>query len=181
MAQTKIDYNLDGLEELMRGIGGDYVARVGILEDKAQQPHVDVETVTIGGKNYTKKKASTGGELTNSEIGVIHEMGSLTKNIPPRSFLRFPIELKEKEIMKAMGGKTVQNAVENGQFKTAYALLGVIAEGFVKQAFASGGYGQWDALSPSTIAAKGSSTPLIDTGQLRRSVSSDVIKKKELL
>lgn len=161
MQQTKIEYNLDGLESLMKEIGGDYVARVGILEGKAQEQHIDTD-------------------YTNGQIGVVHEMGSETNNIPSRSFLRLPIELKEKDIMKAMGGKTVTAAIEAGQIKTAYSLLGVIAEGYVKQAFASKGYGQWEALKQATIDAKGSSTPLIDSGQLRRSISSDVIRKKDL-
>lgn len=180
MKQTVITSNLDGLEALMKQIGGDFVTRVGILEGKAQEPHVKTEVITVGNKKYNKKKAATGSELTNSEIGVIHEMGSLTNNIPSRSFLRLPIELKEKDIVSSMGGKTVQKAIENNQIKTVYSLLGVIAEGYVKQAFASGGYGQWEALSASTIKKKGSSAPLIDTGQLRRSITSDVVKKKDL-
>lgn len=161
MKQTVIDYNIDGLEKLMKQIGGDWVARVGILEGKAGAKHAGTNT-------------------TNGEIGVVHEMGSITNNIPSRSFLRLPVETKQKEIIKSMGGKTVQSAIENNQIKTVYSLLGVIAESFVKQAFASGGYGQWPALKPATIARKGSSAPLIDTGQLRRSITSDVVKKKDI-
>ena len=179
MNQTSISYNLDGLESLMRQIGGDYVARVGILESQASTPHYKTTPVTIGKKQYNKK-TSQGSGLTNGAIGVIQEMGSITNNIPARSFLRLPIETKEKDIVKAMGGKTVQSAIENNQIKTVYSLLGVVAESYVKQAFSSGGYGQWAALNPQTIARKGSSAPLIDTGQLRRSITSDVVKKGDL-
>lgn len=159
--QTRIDFNIDGLNELVNQLGSEYVARVGILENKATSPHAD-------------------SELTNGEIGVVHELGSETRNIPPRSFLRLPVETKGKEIMSAMGGKTIQAAIEAKQYKTAYALLGVVAEGYVKQSFATSGYGQWAALKPATVKAKGSSRPLIDTGQLRRSVTSDVIKRSDL-
>lgn len=161
MIQTKIDYNIDGLEDFLRNIGGQWVTRVGILENKASSPHAN-------------------SPLTNGEIGVVHELGSMTNNIPPRSFLRLPLETKAKDLLERMGGKTIQTAIANNKIKDVYALLGVIAEGFIKQAFSTQGYGQWEALKPSTVKAKGSSNPLIDTGQLRRSISSDVVKRGEL-
>ena len=106
--QTRIEYNLDELEELLRGIGGDWVARVGILENKANSPHYKAKTIEVNNK---KKRIQTKEEsgLTNSEIGVIHELGSETNNIPPRSFLRLPVETKEKDIiiyLKKMKYKT---------------------------------------------------------------------------
>lgn len=159
--QTRIVADLSQLEALVKELGGQYVARVGILGSNAGTAHSD-----------------TG--LTNSELGVIHEFGSLSRNIPPRSFLRMPLELKQEEIIQGMASYRTQKSLEDGEIKRVYRDLGLYAEGFVKQAFATGGFGQWAPNKPSTVAQKGSDKPLIDTAQLRRSITSDVIKKSEM-
>lgn len=159
--QTRVVADLSELEALVKELGGQYVARVGILGSNAGAAH-------------------TGTDLTNAEIGLIHEFGSLSRNIPPRSFLRMPVEVKQQEIVQGMASYRTKNALEKGEIKRVYRDLGLYAEGFVKQAFASGGYGNWAPNKPSTVAQKGSDKPLIDTAQLRRSITSDVIKKSEL-
>ena len=160
-SQTRVVADLSELEALVKELGGQWVARVGILGSNAMEQHEDTD-------------------LTNSQLGVIHEFGSLSRNIPARSFLRMPVELKQKEIVQSMASYRTKSALENGNIKRVYKDLGLYAEGFVKQAFSSGGYGQWAPNKPATIAAKGSDKPLIDTSQLRRSITSDVVKKSEL-
>lgn len=157
--QTEISFNLDGLEDIRRKLGDELVARVGILGS-------DVA-----------RKGDDDTDLTNSEIGVIQEFGSETANIPPRSFLRMPVETHAREIMKSMDSPAVRKAVESGDAVTVFKILGIAAESFVKQAFSSGGFGKWAPNTPATVDRKGSSKPLIDTGELRRSITSDVVKK----
>ncbi len=118
--------------------------------------------------------------LSNAALGLIHEFGSISKNIPARSFLRMPIMMKGKDITTQMSGSSVRNAVESGNFKKVFQILGIIGEGLVKSAFSTGGFGQWAENKPATIRRKGSAAPLIDTGQLRRSITSDVKNKGEL-
>jgi hypothetical protein len=56
--------------------------------------------------------------------------------------------------------------------------MGHQAEAVIQDAFDSQGFGQWDKnISKVYITAKGSDTPLIDTGFLRQSVTSKVSKK----
>ena len=88
--------------------------------------------------------------------------------------------MKQKDIVQALGSYQVQNLFNNGQIKYVYRFLGLYAESFIKQAFSSGGFGRWAPNKPNTIAQKGSDKPLIDTAQLRRSITSDVVKKSEL-
>lgn len=161
-AQSRVTADLSQLEALVKELGGQWVARVGILGNNAAKQEHD------------------GTPLTNSELGVIHEFGSVANNIPPRSFLRMPVEMKEKEIVQSMASYRTKNALENGNIKRVFQDLGLYAEAVVKQAFSSGGFGQWAPNKPQTIARKGSDKPLIDTSQLRRSITSDVIKKSEL-
>lgn len=162
MQQTVIRADLSELERILRELGGTFVARVGILGSNAGQKHPD-------------------GDLTNAEIGVIQEFGSVSRNIPPRSFLRMPIERKTEYLVQRMGVSRVRDAMNQGDIFTVYKILGIAAEGVVKDAFSSRGYGTWKANASSTVAAKGSDAPLIDTGQLRRSISSDVRKKSEVM
>lgn len=171
--QSEIRFNLAGLEEMQAELSARYVTRVGILGGAGM--HQETETITVGNKTYTKK-TGTDSAMSNAEIGTIHEFGSVSANIPPRSFLRMPIETKRDDVIKAMTGSTVRRAFEARQFRKIFSLLGVAAENIVQDAFSTGGFGKWPALKASTVRAKGSSAPLINSGQLRKSVTSDVVK-----
>jgi hypothetical protein len=115
--------------------------------------------------------------LSIVEIGAIHEFGA--GNVPERSFLRATVDLHQKkyqryltkglrrEVMQAAAGK--QASGESITLKRA----GLMAEGDIKKRIASGIN---PPLSPITIARKKSSVPLIDTGQLRASIASELRK-----
>lgn len=164
--QTKITADLTKLNDFIKSMKSDKVARVGILGADAAAMH-DAE-----GEGKSK--------LTNSEIAIIQEYGTLDGTIPSRSFLRMPIEKKQKEIVKdALKGST-REKIMAGDVESALKNIGVIAEKYVQDAFSSSGFGQWPENAPSTIKAKGSSKPLIDTAQLRRSITSDVVKRSEI-
>lgn len=154
--QSKVRHNLDGLENIRKAVGKTYRARVGILGSSAAR--------------------NTGDGLTNAEIGVLQIFGSITRNIPPRDFLIMPIQVNKREIVQALGSNSGRAAFAAGDYKKLFQILGIAAEGFVHKAFDTGGFGHWAPNAPSTIAAKGSDKPLIDTRQLERSITSDVVK-----
>lgn len=157
MKETKINFNLDGLEELKRNLGAQYITRVGILGAHAAR--------TGEGKF----------DLNNATLGLIQIYGSIANNIPSRDFLIMPIETKRREILKILSSNTARAAFANKDYKRLYGILGAAAVGFVDEAFASGGFGTWAPNKPTTVAHKGSSAPLIDTGELRKSVTFDVV------
>lgn len=161
MKQNKVSMNLDGLEDFRRQIGDLYITRVGILGSHATRP-------------------SASG-INNAELGLIQMFGSITKRIPPRDFLVMPIEMKKRELVKALGGAASREAFAKGDFKRIFDIMGVVAVGFIDEAFATGGFGMWAPNKPATIARKGSSAPLIDKAELRKSVSSDVVSKSAAL
>lgn len=160
MKNGEVRFNLDGLEKFKKSLKDTYVARVGILGS-------DVARTGIGA-------------ISNSEIGLIQMFGTLDGKIPPRDFLVTPIQKYKREILQGMANSKAKEALESGDFKRVFQLLGAKAEEYVQKAFETAGFGQWAPNAPSTIAAKGSSAPLINTGQLRRAVSSDVAKKSEV-
>jgi phage gpG-like protein len=156
--KTRVKIDLAGFEKIRETLGKDYYVKVGVLGNA--------------------KNVRNGDGITNAEAAVIHIFGSVTNNIPPRDFLVMPIETHAKEIVQFLDTSKVKRLITEGKIVDVYKSLGVIAEGYVLGAFASGGYGKWPALKDATVRRKGSSKPLIDTGQLRRSVTSQVVENK---
>jgi hypothetical protein len=159
MTQTKITANLGQFENLLKELGGKYYTRVGILGDDANK--------LVEGEQ----------ELRMSELGVIQEFGSMSRNIPRRSFLEMPLEVRQTVLIQALGKQGIKKDIEAGKIKSVYAKLGVVAEEIIQDAFSSGGFGHWLDNADSTISRKGSDDPLIDKGELRRSITSEVVVK----
>lgn len=160
MKQTKINMNLDGLDEFRREIGDRYRARVGILGTHAQR---DDEQSGIN----------------NAELGLIQMFGSFTNNIPARDFLRWPLQHKSRELVQKMGGTAARRAFAAGDYKRIFEILGAEAVAVIEDSFATGGFGAWAPNKPATIRRKKSSAPLIDTAELRKAQSFDVVTKSQ--
>ncbi len=93
--------------------------------------------------------------------------------LPERSFIRSTINSKSKEIKKVVTEQ--YKLVLNGKITTQQGLgiLGVFTAGLIQQTFTSN---DWPDNAQSTINMKGSSRPLVDSGQLRQSISWRVNK-----
>lgn len=140
-----------------------------------------VKVGIIGGKAQVKRAAGKGEFLTNAQIGFIQEFGRLqgTPKIPARSFLITPLRLYLDEFVKAnkkITKEAFEKAVRSGNADKFAKRIGLIAEQVIQVGFETQGFGNWAPNAPATVARKGSDSPLIDTGELRRSISSEVIK-----
>lgn len=123
---------------------------------------VGLPSEKIGGKVY-------GDGTSILQVGIWHEYG--TKHIPKRSFIRAPFVTKREEI-NAYIATQFNNVFENGtDAEVALGRVGIKGMNICKGAFRERGYGEWKALKPSTIKAKGSDAPLVDTGVLRNSIT----------
>ena len=150
---------------------------------KMEKTFVKVGVTTKERKEFERTKTGKAtkatdekSDLSNEEIGTIHEFGSPSEGIPIRSFIEMPLRVKSKEIEKAISeAQMVKEAMIDGKVKKAFQLIGVIAEGFIQDAFDSNGFASWRPLSKRTIEMKGSSAVLIDTAQLRGSIGSEVV------
>jgi hypothetical protein len=162
---TNIDIKLDfkGLEKIEKAIRGNFQVRVGILGGSAQRQDEEGEE---------------DDSINNAELGIIQEFGSISKGIPPRSFLRMPLEEKKTELVKWLQKQDLEKMLQSKDFlKDTLARWGVKAEEIVDSAFSTSGFGKWLANSPATTEKKKSSKPLINTQQLRRSITSEVVSK----
>lgn len=110
-----------------------------------------------------------GGEesTTVAQVGTVHEFGDPDRGIPERSFIRGPItknmarikEFSSKLYMKVVLGKM--------SIADALALLGEMVQSEIITEIDAG---IGPALDPKTVARKGSSKQLIDSGQLKQSI-----------
>lgn len=118
----------------------------------------------------------TDGTLSNAELGYIHEFGAPGANIPARPFLIPTIKAMQTQI-KSMMQKIGEAAVSGGgnpplvlQLLNA---LGLMMQNAIRSKLNSGPF---EPLKPATLAARrrrgrSGTQPLIDTGQLRNSIT----------
>jgi len=148
------------MKKLGKMLNGPYVTNVGVLGSSSSRPD---------------------GAIDNAGIGLVMEFGRVTKKplIPARSWLRMPIVSRRKMIMKAVVNKqrSIENAFDKEDDKIIFEILGLACESAIQEAFDSNGFGSWIENAEATKKAKGSATPLIDTGEFRQSVMSAVKRK----
>ena len=140
------------IQAAVQRMGGSFVS-VGVLADQGGSE-------TIGG-------------LTLVEIARLHEFGNPATGLEERSFLRATLAAHEAEI-RAFQAKLV-GAILLGKLTEARALdlLGAMVAGLVKKFIYSGQV--QPELAESTIKAKGSSTPLVDTSALVNHITHEVV------
>lgn len=127
--------------------------------------------VGIPGNDQQPTGESTAG------IARVHEFGSPKKNIPERSFLRAGIRAANEELI-ALSKRDMKKVVRGKMTMTmAMNRLGVMAVGQVQKYI--GQSENFAPLSARTIAEKGSDKPLIDTGNMRQSITYVVEVKKK--
>jgi len=148
-----------GLKALVERIGklSKASVRVGVLEDKG------AESKSASDESQSAK--------TVIEVATIHEFGAPAAGIPARSFLRGTVDEQMAEIRADQHKIAV--AVISGKLDLRRGLdqLGARIAAKIQQRIARG---IQPPLLPRTIARKGSSKPLVDTGQLRSSISWEV-------
>lgn len=164
----KSDFN--SLNTFIRSLNSGMVVNVGIFGNKTTRadlskpvPHGTANAIRFGNRSYAPDK----GGITNAEVGFINEFGSNKRHIPARSFLRMPIFQKADQILAYVIKAGALKKLKEGKMIQVLADLGIACEAAIGQAFASGGWGSW-------AANKRGGSPLVDTGQLRRSIASTV-------
>lgn len=129
--------------------------------------------VGILGNKDNRKEAG----LSNATVGLAHEFGTFTgkkEKIPKRSFLRMPLTTKSQSILKYLDNNKTLKLVGEGNFRQVFKNLGIACEKVIQEAFETSGWGSWAPNTRMTVALKKSKKPLIDTAQLRRSITSKV-------
>lgn len=153
-------------------VTGDFSRLEKLVEELGKKHYVDIGI--LGDSNETVE-----GGATLAGIGAVHEFGtdkagrSQDVEIPERSFIRMPLETGQEAIEGALKAK-VESLLEKGDIEGIFKLIGIAGEARIQEAFETAGFGQWPANAPSTIIQKGSDSPLIDQGSLRKAIISKV-------
>ena len=135
--------------------------------------------VTVGVQGAPAAANHQDSRLTVAQIATVHEFGKTirqpnmkrTIRIPERSFLRATVDQYREAIARRQVLLSQGYVLGKFELKPAMELLGQYVVGLIKQRIANG---IAPPNSPWTIAKKGSSKPLIDTGQLRNSITYKV-------
>jgi phage gpG-like protein len=156
-----------GSAKLDDRIWKELVKKVGRLKDA----HVKVGVLASAGG-----AAMAGdGDITLVELAAIHEFGSPAAGIPERSFIRSTF--RRGDVVEAMNKLLTANARaiigDKMSVSTALERLGAwgsaAVKGTIRERLTEGPEDQSN--KPATIARKGSSTPLVDHGQLINSIT----------
>ena len=159
MSDAIESFNVKGLDQLLKAIKEKPPGcRVGIL-----------------GKSNNRSDQKAGIVLHNADIGMIHEMGSIKRKIPPRSFLRVPVSeglMREVESRQLLDENVLKDVIKEGSTRPWLEEVAVAAVAVVADAFESGGGGKWPPHAPGYTNNTGQL--LIDTQQLRNAVTHEV-------
>lgn len=150
----KISFKTKELDDLIKACSGRLpVAKVGIMGKNSGRPN---------------------GAKTNAEVGATHEFG--TEKLPIRSFLRVPITDNFNKYLQKSGAFSediIAKIVAEKSLLNFVRTLGFVGVQIVGDAFASGGFGKW---KPSNMKFKKNHQTLVETQQLRNSITSEVIE-----
>ena len=106
----------------------------------------------------------------NATKAAINEYG--TSKIPQRPFMRTAVSRHGKS-WGEKSAKAVQSVMKGMPISQVTELVGMQMKADISSTLTNG---PWTPNAPSTIAKKGSSRPLIDTGELRASITYKVEK-----
>lgn len=142
------DVDFKVFDELKRRLVGERLVRVGFPQGKSEADGTPV-----------------------AMIAAVHEFGSPERGIPERSFLRSGMRENGEKYVRLNKVNLVR--ILRGQLTVEQALgqLGEMAKGDVQQKIRSGDFAP---LKPATVNRKGSSKPLVDTGQMVQSVTYEL-------
>lgn len=126
------------------------------------------------GEGSHAKPREDGDSLSNVELAVIHEFGAPKAGIPERSFVRASFELHRPEYLLMLKRFITSALLRRETLVKALSVIGQAMASDMKKLITTEG-GHPVPLAPATVARKGSSVPLLDTGQLVNSITYVVV------
>ena len=148
------DKGASALAARLHRVAGSRV-KVGVLQDAPKEA----------------EEGSAGGDLSLLEVAALHEFGAPAANIPQRSFIRAGVDENLPEIQRVQHALAVQVFKGDVSLPVALDRLGAKVAALLQNRISRG-------IAPpnaeSTVEKKGSSKPLVDTGQLKASLTWEV-------
>lgn len=117
---------------------------------------------TMHKPSITSKSAS---RITLKDLAAVHEFG---KGVPKREFIGPSLKKNRRKYIKYAGGQITSVIRRKTSNSAVWEMVGTMAVADIQEYMISA---RFTPLAASTIARKGSSKPLIDTGQMRQSIT----------
>lgn len=160
-----------GLTKLAAYVG---VPAAGKNAREKQLLHM-ANTVNSGKRKARLNKAAASAaasDVTNAELLFIHTNGSQLRHIPARPVIQPAIALPEnkKAISNEISASVKANLSGDKELASKKMMRAALAGQNAARKFFTDPRNNWAPNAPSTIAAKGSDRPLIDTGALRAAI-----------
>lgn len=160
---VEIKWNDEAIKKIQEAIASSASVKIGILSNEPLHSEDSLGAV---------------------ELGAIHEFGSMSRNIPERSFIRLTeSQRRDNYAFWVLKNKNeIFKAIVSDGLSSILPKIGALWVGYVQNTFFTIGYGKWPKLSPSTYMkrtkGKGSGPvkPLIDTGALMNSITYEVVE-----
>lgn len=124
-------------------------------------------------RRIVQVKMNRGASYEAATAAYLHTHGSYLYQIPPRPIIQPAIEAKgNKELIQEQLKLAAKAALDSkpAQVRVHLRLAGMIGQNVVRAWFTDP-RNNWAPNAPSTIARKHSARPLIDTGDLRKSMT----------
>lgn len=174
--------NFADAKNILNTITRDYVIKVGLLADGGNEVSDNLDLAGLGAIQEFGCQIPVTQKMRNffsHKFGVHLKKSTTDIIIPSRSFLQMPLERKT-DLLKKLNQKIGQKEdilyyiEKTGDTKSIAIMLGVSAVEQIQEAFDTGGWGTWKPNSEITSGNKGSSMPLVDTGNLRQHITYEV-------
>lgn len=157
------------------------VRKIG--EVAASKAHVKVGILQREGAQVITDEEAEGATVpfTMVELAATHEFGSPSAGIPERSFIRATMR-REEDALRTTAVQVATGIIDDKlTIEQGLGLLGAKAATEIRNTIRNSQTEgpQPQANAPATIAAKGSSTPLVDTGRLINAITWQVAKGED--
>jgi len=154
--------------------GHDMITKDGARFRKEMKKLKDLQ-VRVGfqrGNGKAKNHDGSESEVDICDVAMFNELGTSTS--PSRPFMRQSVDNNAGKINSFL--KNQIQRIKNGETDAEGVMkaIGTFQKGLVQKTIRDGDF---EPNAPSTVKKKGSSKPLIDTGQMRQSVNFVICKK----
>lgn len=105
------------------------------------------------------------GSISIKDLAAIHELGL---GVPKRAFVGPALKKNRVKYIKYIGKQLTPIIRRRQTMSAAWQTVGIMAVADIQEYMITA---KFTPLAPSTIARKGSSKPLIDTGQMRQAIT----------
>lgn len=169
------------LKDLSKMLGKHYSVKIGILAENNKPISENMDLAGIGAVQEYGARIKVTDKMRGffrHNFGVNLKKSKDYIEIPARSWLYEPIKNPEfrKQILDYVGEQELfEEIADKDMMKHLANIIGEVGLSQIFKAFTNGGInGEWPSNNAITVAQKGSSMPLVDKGDLKRSITYEV-------